>query len=480
MQDFHQEYDFLATKKQWKDQLVRWAFRKRLNKEDSARICHLYRQGAQQGRDRTVYFNREPKTLEDIRAYIRKSPLVATEEDLLQYLDVDNRSPYITWLDTDPDPATSPGHLLSVPAADQPSEIAASHEQFRVDWTARDHSPFDDQLAREVHLEAIPQAPAVTSARRPESGIENIMSQSLLVANKLSDARRNRKFTPSLSTPLAVSARPYPDLLWQAMDMMAWLQVSFNVVLLALDYFDQISLSERIASGYVFWARVIISLKLAHTLLEDHPFTSHFWSRVLDKHGISSSTGFRLEREILANPDFHPLPAQADWELMSYEARGATRAYLHTISSALQTDNPAGVAGGDAVVQPNPPDTKQKPESATVWDAHKDVIRSLYLDQNCTLRQIMDTMQKQRGFTASERAYRQKLHEWGIRKNGPSFPGTGILQQNGGSRLPPPPPPPPPPSWPFSSTPQRDLLALTTGQSDDGAGAGAGAGAPRT
>lgn len=86
-------------KKQWKDQLNRWQFRKRLNKEDAAHILHLLEEADEQSIQRTVLFNTSKKTKEDIQAYIRKSDLVSSREDLLQYLDLDDRSPYITWRD---------------------------------------------------------------------------------------------------------------------------------------------------------------------------------------------------------------------------------------------------------------------------------------------------------------------------------------------------------------------------------------------
>ncbi|KAI1130526.1 hypothetical protein F5Y10DRAFT_235429 [Nemania abortiva] len=53
------------------------------------------------------------------------------------------------------------------------------------------------------------------------------------------------------------------------------------------------------------------------------------------------------------------------------------------------------------------------------WDAHKNEIRELYLDQDCTLKDTMEIMANTRSFNASEKLYKKKFKEWGWSKNLP-------------------------------------------------------------
>lgn len=88
-----------GRKKQWKDQLSRWEFRKHWTKKDAAHILHLINEAELAGTPRTVCFNNKNITKGDVYAYMRKSMRSKNETELLQYLDLDERSPYITWHD---------------------------------------------------------------------------------------------------------------------------------------------------------------------------------------------------------------------------------------------------------------------------------------------------------------------------------------------------------------------------------------------
>jgi hypothetical protein len=50
------------------------------------------------------------------------------------------------------------------------------------------------------------------------------------------------------------------------------------------------------------------------------------------------------------------------------------------------------------------------------WDDWRDVIINYYMGENLTLRDVMQIMRDRHGFTASQRSYRQKFKDWGIRK----------------------------------------------------------------
>lgn len=107
----------VSRKKQWKAQLNRWQFRKRLSKEDAAQILYLLQEAGTNGVQRRVLFNHIPKRIEDIDSYIRKSDLVKSREELLEYLVLEDRSPYITCEDGSHDQPFSGSSNDVVPTA---------------------------------------------------------------------------------------------------------------------------------------------------------------------------------------------------------------------------------------------------------------------------------------------------------------------------------------------------------------------------
>lgn len=127
--------------------MSRWQFRKRLNKEDAAHILHLLDDAEQLGVKRKVFFNQFEKTKDDIQAYIRKTNLVKSPEELLQYLDLEERSPYITWVDEDrnEDAFNSSNGV--------PSPAAGTFDPFER-WSPPEAGEF--QSDREMSLEILP------------------------------------------------------------------------------------------------------------------------------------------------------------------------------------------------------------------------------------------------------------------------------------------------------------------------------------
>ncbi|KAK1993411.1 hypothetical protein LX36DRAFT_729957 [Colletotrichum falcatum] len=57
-----------------------------------------------------------------------------------------------------------------------------------------------------------------------------------------------------------------------------------------------------------------------------------------------------------------------------------------------------------------------RPESQGDWNAKKDVIRSLYLDGNLPLNDVMGIMSKEHSFSATERMYKRQFQKWNWKK----------------------------------------------------------------
>ncbi|RYP63797.1 hypothetical protein DL770_009297 [Monosporascus sp. CRB-9-2] len=54
------------------------------------------------------------------------------------------------------------------------------------------------------------------------------------------------------------------------------------------------------------------------------------------------------------------------------------------------------------------------------WDAHKDTIKSLYMDEDKTLADTMEIMKREHSFEASHKLFKAKFKEWGWQKNLPT------------------------------------------------------------
>ncbi|KAI1451762.1 hypothetical protein F4805DRAFT_72247 [Annulohypoxylon moriforme] len=60
---------------------------------------------------------------------------------------------------------------------------------------------------------------------------------------------------------------------------------------------------------------------------------------------------------------------------------------------------------------------RKRTHSPDVWEAHKAEIARLYLDENKRLKDVMEIMESQWGFRASQKMYKTKLTQWKFFKN---------------------------------------------------------------
>ncbi|KPI41182.1 uncharacterized protein AB675_7954 [Cyphellophora attinorum] len=180
MDHYKRQKEFHGTQKQWKDQLGKWQFRKRLNSEDAAYICHQLRRGESDGRPRQVLFNGQPKTMDDIYAYIRKSTKVKSEAELMECLNIDQPPPHIVCEDLVPSgaedlrsagattisPVVIPVHVSPLHSGDQESSKPRISEESFTHITAPDLDDF--------------RAPSSGTSRSEENGIasEEVISDS--------------------------------------------------------------------------------------------------------------------------------------------------------------------------------------------------------------------------------------------------------------------------------------------------------------
>ncbi|KAF2672673.1 hypothetical protein BT63DRAFT_409768 [Microthyrium microscopicum] len=73
--------------------------------------------------------------------------------------------------------------------------------------------------------------------------------------------------------------------------------------------------------------------------------------------------------------------------------------------------------------------TTKKRISDEEWVSHKEAIERLYLDEGRDVREVRDTMKRDYGFEAHEKAYKRKFEEWGLIKNIPKDEGLFMVKK---------------------------------------------------
>ncbi|KAI0124780.1 Clr5 domain-containing protein [Xylariales sp. AK1849] len=68
------------------------------------------------------------------------------------------------------------------------------------------------------------------------------------------------------------------------------------------------------------------------------------------------------------------------------------------------------------------------------WATHRETIAALYEGQNMTLKKIMHIMERDHNFFATERMYKSRLKQWGLRKNYRYDEVSEIIRQQGHHR----------------------------------------------
>ncbi|KAG8163009.1 hypothetical protein KVR01_007487 [Diaporthe batatas] len=65
-----------------------------------------------------------------------------------------------------------------------------------------------------------------------------------------------------------------------------------------------------------------------------------------------------------------------------------------------------------------------QPDKSSYWEQHKPMIRKLYIDEKRPLREVVEIMEKDFGFTATPKMYKSRFRTWGWRKYITLDPGT--------------------------------------------------------
>ncbi|KAH8799857.1 Clr5 domain-containing protein [Xylogone sp. PMI_703] len=65
----------------------------------------------------------------------------------------------------------------------------------------------------------------------------------------------------------------------------------------------------------------------------------------------------------------------------------------------------------------NPCIPMKRQHTKSEWEAKCDIIKQLYMDKHLSLPKVMKIMQTEHNFKATARMYKQRLDEWGFRKN---------------------------------------------------------------
>ncbi|KAM7218481.1 hypothetical protein V8F06_006085 [Rhypophila decipiens] len=96
-----------------------------------------------------------------------------------------------------------------------------------------------------------------------------------------------------------------------------------------------------------------------------------------------------------------------------------SRSETQSSSSIVRTSSKASNASGSSKAsKPSRPFTTQSTyASPENWDLHRAEITTLYLDQDKTLREVREYMEKTHGFFATEKMYKTRIKKWALDKN---------------------------------------------------------------
>ncbi|KAK8875225.1 hypothetical protein PGQ11_005739 [Apiospora arundinis] len=89
----------------------------------------------------------------------------------------------------------------------------------------------------------------------------------------------------------------------------------------------------------------------------------------------------------------------------------------HTVLESSPVRSDAAQISGRSTQAPRAPRLRRPPEA--LWDKHKPILRTLYIEQNLPLKEVMDEMSKTYSFNASKKMYKDSFKTWNWTKHVP-------------------------------------------------------------
>ncbi|KIW71937.1 hypothetical protein PV04_00163 [Phialophora macrospora] len=239
--------------------------------------------------------------------------------------------------------------------------------------------------------------PAPIRTDRPDSARSAILQHAFLPAVLISEHLRGT--SPGLwmtAQPMLEECRTLPDadVLSKCIDLLAWTQISNQIISLAVIYLLRalLHLSGECRSIWAIW---IACIRIAQILLEDGSFEIHVWQQALPAVGEPTIELAQAEILLLTCSDLSFVVEPREWDVLTQRLEHVSGSCVQRLETLLS----------NAV---------RSSETMSRWEQHKAEIGQLY--QHHSLEEVVRLMKERHQFAPSIRGYRQRIAEWGFKK----------------------------------------------------------------
>jgi hypothetical protein len=313
-------YNFIATARMYKTRLNQWGVNKYMKSQDMKTLVHRI-QGSK--------LSDLPTEFEIDGKHIPRSKVARYAKRQGQALNSSSRTPesigaeYVLvdsdGHDTDaPSDRPSPTTTTTTQAASPTPIDQLTHTPRMFPTFLRDlRSPFAE--SPEVAEGFCPCAPPPRTRNLQNLMQTDTVQQSLLLAITLSAMIQQR--------PLGDFSEVRPDALQQQatldmnvfttiVDLLGWLQLDRQVILLAAVYLVRFDASTTFPKSHNVWQQLLVALKFAQIHLHDEPYSGPTWTHAVPQLANSSIGQGTLEMDVLSDEHIRLHVDQTNWKFL--------------------------------------------------------------------------------------------------------------------------------------------------------------------
>jgi hypothetical protein len=204
---------------------------------------------------------------------------------------------------------------------------------------------------------------------------------------------------------------PEADVLSKCIDLLAWTQISNQIVSLAVIYLLRALL--HISGKYCsIWAIWIACVRIAQILLEDESFGIHVWKQALPAVGEPTRELAQAEILLLTCSDLSFVVEPREWEVLTQRLEHVSGSCVQRLETLLSNAVPSS-------------------ETMSRWEQHRAEIGRLY--QNHSLEEVVRLMKERHNF-APRYVRLDGLDEYTLADQETAFVATDRESRSGGSR----------------------------------------------
>ena len=164
-----------------------------------------------------------------------------------------------------------------------------------------------------------PQAPGIRTRTLQEPMRTDTMQQALLLALLLSAMIQQRPLGDLADVRMDALERQATldmNILTPIVDLLGWLQLHRQTVLLAAVYLVRFDASATFPKSHNVWQQLLVALKYAQIYLDDEPYSEHTWVRALPHFANASIGQGILELDVLGDEHIRLHVEKSKWILL--------------------------------------------------------------------------------------------------------------------------------------------------------------------